>query len=77
MEPAELEALERRYVRMYLDDGEISDVRLLAVDASDHLDVIYEVIRVVVPGSATNYVGDAYFRVPISCVMRAEPIEPP
>jgi hypothetical protein len=49
----DLQALERRIVRMYLDDGEISDVRLLSVDTDDHQDVIYDLIRVVVAGGST------------------------
>lgn len=72
IEPAEIERLEGRVVRLALDDGEVCEARIASVASDGHADVIYEVLRVIVPGRAVaHHPPDAFLVVPIAAILSA------
>jgi hypothetical protein len=76
IDPTAMERLEGRVVRLTLDDGEVCEARIASVDTDDHTDVIYEVIRIIVPGrTAVHLPEDAFVCMPLAAIVRAEPMD--
>jgi hypothetical protein len=64
-----LKALEGRIVRLSFADGEEIEARLAAVDIEDHEDVIYSVLRVLRPGSDSEYDPNSLYRSAIDTIV--------
>lgn len=77
MDPMTLESLEGQIVHITFEDGEESEVRVVSVDVEDHLDFVFEVLRVVKPGPSSDRPSDSFYIAPISSVVFAVAVEPP
>lgn len=68
-----LQALEGQLVTLVFSDGEEVEARLAAVDVEDHGDIVYSVIRVVRPGTASDYQQNAFYTSRIDAVADIRP----
>jgi hypothetical protein len=64
----QLEALQRKTVILEFEDGDVVDARLLAVDTSDHDDVVLEITNVRKSPTGRSYSPRDYYRAAISTI---------
>jgi hypothetical protein len=58
-------------ITLEFDDGEVIDAKLLHLDADDHNDITYDVVRVRTSASERQYDSTAAYLMPISAIRRA------
>lgn len=61
-------------VTLEFNDGEIVDAKIAAVDPEEHRDVVYEVVRVRVPGRTTRYEPGAFHRASLDEVKQVSAV---
>jgi ubiquinone/menaquinone biosynthesis C-methylase UbiE len=72
VDPEILARLTGRPVRLTFEDGEASIVRLISVDMDEHEDVVYELLRTIVPATRAFVPGDLLV-APLAGIVSAGP----
>ncbi|HEU4557103.1 MAG TPA: hypothetical protein VFS20_04610 [Longimicrobium sp.] len=70
-----LERLEGREVRLTFNDGEVSEVRIVAVDTDDHMDLVFEMHGVITPGPTSDRPCNELYLIPIANIIAVEPVD--